>query len=304
MSAPHLTLAIASSALFDLAAADAVYRSEGREAYRAYQLAHETEVLAPGVAFPFVRRLLNLNRFDPAQPLVEVVLLSRNDTDTGLRVSNSLVHHGLKISRMVFTSGRPPWPYIDVFEASLFLSANQDDVEEAIRAGYAAGTVLPSAVADDGGDELRIAFDFDGVLADDAGEQVYQSAGLAGFHANEHALAHQPLAPGPLKRLLAQLAAIQAIEAARRARDPAYLPLVRTIIVTARSAPADRRVVTTLRDWGIRVDESCFVGDLPKDRVLRKLRPHLFFDDKRGNADLAASAAPSVHVPFGAINRG
>ncbi len=305
MAAPatRLTIAIASSALFDLSAADAVYRNEGVAAYRRYQREHESKPLDPGVAFPFVRRLLAVNRADPEHPLVEVVLISRNDSDSGLRVRDSLDHHGLAIKRSVFTGGRAPYHHIDVFEASLFLSAHQSDVEEAIRLGYPAGLVVPSALVDDAGEELRIAFDFDGVLAGDEGERIYKEQGLAGFHASERARADQPLSPGPLQRLLAQIAGIQALEAARQESDPAYRPLIRTAIITARSAPADRRVVMTLRDWGVQVDETYFIGDMPKDRVLRQFLPHLFFDDKPENARLASSVVPSVHVPFGVINR-
>jgi 5'-nucleotidase len=302
MSAPHLTIAVASSAVFDLGAADAIFRAEGREAYRAYQREHEADILAPGVAFPFVRRLLTVNRSDPKQPLVEVVLISRNDPDTGVRVRNSLDHHGLGISRTVFTGGRAPWPYIDSFEASLFLSGNREDVTEAISLGLPAGLVMPGLVADDGDEELRLGFDFDGVLADDAGERFYKEQGLARFHANERANAGSPLSPGPLQRLLMQVAAVQAAERARQAKDASHKPLIRTAIITARSAPADRRVIASLREWGVTVDEAFFIGDLPKNKVLSAFRPHLFFDDKPENARLASETAPSVHVPFGVTN--
>ncbi len=302
MADPHLTLAIASSALFDLAASDAVYRAQGIEAYRRHQREREDEVLPAGVAFPFIRRLLAINRISPAAPVVEVVLISRNDSDTGLRVRNSLDHHGLAIRRSVFTGGRPPYHHIDVFEASLFLSANQRDVEEAIRLGYPAGRVLGGAGADDEGDELRLAFDFDGVLADDESERIFQERGLAGFHANERALSLTALSPGPLKGLLAQIASLQQLEVERAAGDPAYRPLIRTAIITARSGPGYRRVISSLRAWGIRVDESFFIGDMPKDKVIRTFRPHLFFDDKLDNALLAASLVPAVHVPFGITN--
>jgi 5'-nucleotidase len=302
MPAPHLTIAVASSAVFDLGAADAVFREQGREAYRAYQRQHEQEILAPGIAFPFIRRLLTVNRSDLTQPLVEVVLISRNDPDTGVRVRNSLDHHRLAISRTVFTGGRPPYHHIDLFEASLFLSANQADVAEAIALGYPAGMVMPGLVTDDSDEELRLGFDFDGVLADDAGERFYKEQGLARFHANERANAALPLSPGPLQRLLTQVAAVQAAERARQVADAAHKPLIRTAIITARSAPADRRVIASLREWGVTVDEAFFIGDLPKDRVLRTFKPHLFFDDKPDNARLAAGTSPTVHVPFGVTN--
>ena len=283
-----LVIAVASSALFDLIESDSVFQAAGKEAYRLHQREREDMPLAPGVAMPFVKRLL-----DAGGSAVEVVLLSRNDPDTGLRVRRSIDHHGLPIKRLGFTGGREPYPYLEAFEASLFLSANRPDVEAAIAQGWAAGVVTPSPTLDDGGDELRIAFDFDGVLADDGSERLYKEQGLAAYHATEAANAEQALTPGPLHRFLLSLAKVQ--KSTTR---------IRTAIITARSAPADRRVLTSLRAWGVTVDESFFVGDLPKDRIIKLFKPHLFFDDKRANADLGATAAPSVHVPFGILNAG
>ncbi|MCS6970904.1 MAG: 5'-nucleotidase [Planctomycetota bacterium] len=286
-----LVLAVASSALFDLSESDRVFREQGAEAYRAYQRAHEQVPLPPGAAFPFVRRVLALNAgLQP--PPVELVLISRNDPDTGLRVRESMLHYGLTPGRMAFTGGADPWPYLGAFGAHLFLTRQASDVAAALAAGHAAGEVLAAAADDKEQDEqLRVAFDFDGVLADDSAERVFQAQGLAAFHAHEAARASEPVAPGPLARLLLALSRVQA-----RLADSRRL---RVAIVTARSHPADRRVIATLRAWGVRVDEAYFVGDLPKEAVLAQLRPHLFFDDKRPVADRASAVAPSVHVPFG-----
>lgn len=291
-----LVVAIASSALFDLDEADAVFRTAGMAAYRAFQREHEQKPLLAGAAFPFIRRLLALNR-GLDRPAVEVVLISHNDPDTGSRVRLSCEHHGLPLGRMAFTGGRPPWPYLAAFGTHLFLTRNADDVVAAIKAGSAAGEILGSASLDDDGEELRVAFDFDGVVADDASERVYKEQGLPAFHSHEAANAAVPAAPGPMARLLQALAAIQQ----RLAADPAG-PRLRTAIVTARSWPADRRVVTTLRSWGIMVDEAFFLGNAPKGPVLAQFRPHIFFDDRRANADHARVVGPSVHVPFGILN--
>ncbi len=293
---PDLVVAIASSALFDLDEADAVFRSAGTAAYRAFQREHEAQPLAPGAAFPFIRRLLALNA-GRDRPVVEVALISHNDPDTGMRVRLSCEHHRLPLGRMAFTGGRPPWPYLQAFGTHLFLTRNRDDVLAAIQAGSAAGEILGSACADDAGDELRVAFDFDGVVADDASERIYKEQGLQAFYDHEAAQAACPAAPGPLARLLHALAAIQHRLAGNQAG-----PGLRTAIVTARSWPADRRVVTTLRSWGIMVDEAFFLGDSPKDPVLAQFKPHIFFDDRRANADRARLAGPSVHVPFGVLN--
>jgi len=298
-----LVVAVASSALFDLSEPDLVFRTQGEVAYRAHQRAHEREPLPGGVALPFVRRLLSLNGKTEDDHPVEVVLLSRNDPDTGMRVMHSIEALGLDITRAVFTSGRPPWPFLPSFNASLFLTAVPEDVREALNLGHPAGCVLHGNILDDDQAELRVAFDFDGVLADDEAERIYQEEGLERFQENEKSRAQQPLHPGPLKRLLSGLAALQAREQERKVLDPTYVPRLHTAIVTARSAPAFERVVTTLRDWNLRVDQSFFLGGMDKRRILDVWKPHLFFDDQMAHAGKAAASTPSVHVPFGIAGR-
>jgi 5'-nucleotidase len=297
-----LVIAVASSALFSLGKADLIFRQQGEEAYRAYQREHLDDVLAPGVAFPFIRRLLRLNDRMPELRPFEVILLSRNAPETGLRVFRSIAAHGLDISRAAFFSGGAPHRYIGAYGASLFLSANQEDVRAAVDAGQPAGLVLDSTCADDTDDELRVAFDFDGVIADDDAERVYQqSASLAAFHASETAQRWTPLHPGPLAGMLTKLARVQQIERQLAQQNSAYRRTLRTAIVTARSAPAHERVITTLSSWGITVDESFFMGGIEKRRVLEVMRPHLFIDDQLTH--LTARGVPNVHIPFGITNR-
>lgn len=298
-----LVVAVASTALFDLAESNRIYEEKGTEAYRAYQREHENEVLQPGVAFAFIRRLLRLEGSKAGEYPVEVVLLSRNDPSTGLRVFNSIEAHGLRISRAAFTRGRYPYPYVKPFNACLFLSTNAEDVKKAIMNGQPAGRVLPSPIEDDLTDEeLRIAFDFDGVIAGDEAERVFQTGGIDEFFANEVAKAQEALQRGPLNRLLTEVARLQRLERARKAEEPSYTPRIRTAIVTSRNAPAHKRVVTTLRAWEIEVDETFFLGGMDKRRILEVLKPHMFFDDQLIHAGGAAGVVPSVHVPFGVTN--
>lgn len=303
--ADKLVVAIASSALFDLSESGKVFAEQGEAAYRQHQRGNENVPLTPGVAFPFIRRLLKLN-LDPAhQELapVEVILLSNNDPDTGLRVFNSIEHHGLPITRAAFVSGTDPQRYIEPFGACLFLSANPTNVEKAIMAGYPAGTVLDSTYTDDVSDEeLRIAFDFDGVLADDEAETVFQVDGLESFQQSELEKAAIPHNPGPLKILLEMIAVIQAREMERERTVAGYRRKVRTAIITSRNAPAHKRFVTTLRAWGIQVDETFFLGGMDKNVILAEFRPHIFFDDQKAHAGPASGIVPAVHVPFGKIN--
>ncbi len=299
-----LVIAVASSALFDLAEADRVFRTEGIDAYRRYQHEHEGDILKPGCAFPFIRRLLSLNGEREDDQPVEVVLLSRNDADTGLRVFNSIEHHRLGISRAAFTRGRSPHSYIGAFNASLFLSGDPADVARAIAQGQPAGTVIHAPFLDDPDDrELRIGFDFDGVLVDDEAQQVYDREGIDRFLASEDRQAASVLNPGPLKRLLGELAGIQRLERHRKEQDPAYEPRLRTAIITARNAPSHKRVVTTLRSWGLNVDEAFFLGGMDKRRIFEVFRPHIFFDDTLRTVENAAAQIPAVHIPFGLQNR-
>nr|WP_270815874.1 5'-nucleotidase [Aeromonas sp. QDB23] len=254
----RLVVGLSSSALFDLEESDNIFRTEGEESYREYQRKMQDEPLSRGVAFPFIRRLLKLNTLFPQDPLVEVILLSRNDSDTGLRVMNSIEHYGLGITRAVFLQGKSPYIYIPAFDIELFLSANYQDVRQAVLAGYPAGQILSGDIKDDTEDlELRIAFDFDGVIADDEAEGVYKSSGqLADFHSHESELVDVPHNPGPLKNFLQRISDIQKLEADKKKEDSSYLPMLKVSIVTARNAPSHKRVINTMRSWGISVNEA------------------------------------------------
>ena len=304
-----LVIGVASSALFDLEASDAVFRQDGEQKYREYQRDHLGDALPPGVAFPFIRRLLALNDLSGDERLVEVVVLSRNDPETGLRVMRSVERHGLDITRAIFMQGRSPYRFMEPLRMSLFLSANGADVREAIRMGFAAGRVVGraaddgSAVDDDGGTDLRIAFDFDGVLADDSSEKLYQEGTLEAYQANESALADVPLPKGPLAAFLEKINHIQRIEDAKHDADPGgYERRVRVAVVTARSAPAHERAINSIHQWGLRVNDAFFLGGIDKGPVLGVLQPHIFFDDQRRHVDTASRSTPSVHIPFGELN--
>ena len=299
-----LVVGVASSALFDLEESDAVFRNKGEEKYREYQREHIDDVLQPGVAFPFIRRLLALNDLSEDERLVEVVILSRNDPETGMRVMRSVERHDLDITRAIFMQGRAPYQFMGPLSMSVFLSANEDDVREAIDMGFAAGHVVGRAVTDDGDTDLRIAFDFDGVLADDSAERVFQSGGLEEYQENESALAEVPLDRGPMADFLEKINRIQGIEESKRLDDPSgYRRRVHVAVVTARSAPAHERAINSIRQWGLSVNDAFFLGGLPKGPMLEVLQPHIFFDDQRRHVEGASLSTPSVHIPFGAINR-
>ena len=300
----RLVVGLASSALFDLTKSDSVFRSKGEKEYRDYQREKQNEPLKPGVAFPFIRRLLSLNKLNPKDPPVEVILLSRNDPDTGMRVMNSIEHYGLKMTRAVFLQGTSPYIYIPAFDIELFLSANINDVSQAVYAGYPAGHILKGEIIDDTSDkELRIAFDFDGVIADDEAEEVYQKTGeLSEFHSHEETKVNVTHNPGPLKDFLKRISDIQKMELQRTEEDSSYKPILKISIVTARNAPSHKRVINTMRDWGIMVNEAFFMGGVEKSHVLKVMRPHMFFDDQRLHLEPASSVLPSVHIPFGIAN--
>lgn len=290
-----LTIGISSRALFDLDEPHQVFESEGLERYMEYQRERENEVLGRGVAFGLVRKLLALNEDGMDHPGVEVVLMSRNSADTGLRIFNSIEHYGLDIQRAVFTNGASPAQYIEPSGAQLFLSANDDDVRRVLMAGYAAATILPSAIRENRGNQLRLAFDGDAVIFSDEAEKIYKEQGLEAFSDSEKRSAGRPLAAGPFKRVLEGIQRIQS--AYPMEENP-----IRTALITARSAPAHKRVILTLRAWGIRVDEAMFLGGREKAPYLRSFGADIFFDDQTIHCSLASHEVATGHVPHGVAN--
>lgn len=288
-----LIVGISSRALFDLTESHMIYEKDGIRAYADYQISHENNLLEPGPAFHLVKKLLNIRIED--KPMVEVILLSRNSPDTGLRVFNSIQHYGLAIERAAFTSGGSPQRYAQAFGAHLFLSAQPEDVRQALEAGYAAATILPTKVKGRDSDVLKIAFDGDAVLFSDEAERVYQQGGIEAFRVSERANADQPLSGGPFKQFLAALHIIQQAFPARQGP-------IRTALVTARSAPAHERVIRTLRAWDIRIDEALFLGGVEKRRFLQAFDADIFFDDQNTHCDAAKDDVPTGHVPHGIIN--
>jgi len=298
-----LVIAISSRALFNLEDSHRVYMDEGLEAYSQYQVEHEGEILPEGDAMPFVRKLLRINE-RLGEERVEVILLSRNSADTGLRIFNSIEHYKLSITRAAFCSGESPYRYIKAFGCHLFLSTDADDVRSALDHGVAAATLLPSTSLFEGDtdtpvehEQLRVAFDGDAVLFGDEAERVYQEDGLKAFAENEKAAAHLPLSGGPFKGFLMALHQLQS-------QFSGEASPIRTALVTARSAPAHERVVRTLRAWNIRIDESLFLGGLPKGEFLSAYGADVFFDDQKHNCDAASLHVATGHVPHGVVNEG
>lgn len=300
-----LVIGVASSALFDLTESHQIYLDRGEEEYRKYQEAKIDVTLERGVAFPFIRRFLDINKHFAVQMPVEVVLFSRNSPETGMRVMRSIAQYGLDISRAAFVTGKSPYPYLPAFNVALFLSANEDDVRMALAHRHPAGLVLPARTEDDRDDaELRVAFDFDGVIADDEAETVFKrNNDLNEFHAHETARAAIPHQAGPLANLFQRLAAMQRLEEAELESNPDYKRVLRIAIVTARNAPSHERVVTTLKSWGVSANETFFLGGMEKARVLSILKPHIFFDDQLSHLQSAGGMTSMVHVPFGVANR-
>ncbi|MBY0573787.1 MAG: 5'-nucleotidase [Undibacterium sp.] len=289
-----LVIGISSRALFDLEIEENIFQNQGLAAYRQHQLDHENAVLKPGAGFSLVKALLKLNQLTPEARLVEVVIMSRNSSETSLRIFNSIAHYALDISRAALVGGASLSPYLQAFNVSLFLSLHEDDVQAAINAGVAAALLyqLSEGVADL--DQIRIAFDGDAVIFSDEAERIYQAGGIEAFELHERANAKKPLPEGPFARLLVALSYLQ-----NNFKDPdgRAFPL-RTALVTARSSPAHERVIRTLRAWNIAIDETFFMGGVNKAAVLAAFKPHMFFDDQHGHCISASSVVPTGRVPY------
>ena len=297
-----LVVAISSRALFDFEQENEVFEQGDDRAYMALQLERLETPAQPGVAFSLIKKLLAFNRSSPeatdqpgSQP-VEVVILSRNDPVSGMRVFRSAQHYDLAIQRGSFTRGQSPWRYLKPLHANLFLSTHLSDVRAALEAGVPAAQVYPQSVhaGEAYPHEVRIAFDGDAVLFSDEAERVYQAEGLGAFQKHETDKAQQPLLAGPFKPLLTALQRLQ------QAGTPTMR--IRTALVTARSAPAHERAIRTLMDWNIEVDEAMFLGGLPKGEFLKEFEPDFFFDDQTGHVDSASQHVPSGHVASGISN--
>ena len=290
----QLVVAISSRALFDFEAENRVFEQTDDRAYMQLQLERLDQPAGRGVAFSLVHKLLSFNT--PEQQRVEVVILSRNDPVSGMRVFRSARHYGLTIQRGVFTRGQSPWRYLRPLRANLFLSAHLSDVRSALDAGVPAAQVYPQSVhaSDAHPTEVRIAFDGDAVLFSDEAERVFQAQGLSAFQQHEASKAALPLPGGPFKPLL------EALHRLQNAGTPNMR--IRTALVTARSAPAHERAIRTLMDWNIDVDEALFLGGLPKGEFLREFEPDFFFDDQTGHIEHAARHVPAGHVASGISN--
>ena len=291
--APDLTdtmvIGISSRALFDLEAENRIFEEKGLAAYADYQKENEARVLEPGTAFPLVEALLKLNE-KLGEHLVEVVIMSQNNPQTGLRVMNSIDFYNLAITRAAFSGGQPLGPFLEAYSVDLFLSKSAEDVQDASDHGIAAAQLYaPPESFNPDADEIRIAFDGDAVIFSEDSEIIYKQQGLDAFLENEKVFADVPLPEGPFGRVLRTLSRIKSLSEE---------PLVRIALVTARDRPAHERVILTLRNWGVTVDEAYFLGGLKKDQVLKAFNAHIFFDDQDKHAGPASEHVPSARVPY------
>ena len=292
-----LVIAISTRALFDFTEENKVYEEQGLQAYQAYQRSHEEKALNKGVCFNLVKKLLNLNTLSE-QPLVEVILCSRNSADSGLRVFNSIHHYQLGITRAIFTDGQAVHDYLKAFAVHLFLSANHNDVKACLDIGIAAASIITDHRHDTNtveDEQLRIAFDGDCVLFSDEIEKITQEHGLQAFSDNEKKHARALLPNGPFANFVREFSQMQ--------KKLKHQAKIRTALVTARSAPAHERVIRTLRAWEVDIDESFFLGKHDKSEILAVYKPDIFFDDILANCQRSSKQqVPSGHVPYGITN--
>ena len=292
-----LVIGVSSRALFDLTKENQIYENEGLEAYSRFQLEHENDILKPGAGFALINSMLRINQIDNNTRRIEVVIVSRNSADTSLRISNSIDHFNLDVTRAVFTGGEPVAKYLDAFDVDLFLSATEEDVQAAVKSNVASGLIYdrPSADPQYQLEQIRIAFDGDAVLFSEESEIIYQREGLEAFIEHEKINAKKPLPEGPFAKLLKTLSFLQFD---LENNDKQGVPPIRTALVTARNSPAHERVIRTLRTWNVRIDETFFLGGVSKDKILAAFSPHIFFDDQHQHCDAASKLVPTARVPY------
>ena len=292
----YLVIGVSSRALFDLNLENEIYEKEGLEAYCQYQLEHENDILKPGTGFALIEAILRINELEAGVRRTEVVIISRNSADTSLRISNSIDSYHLDITRAAFTGGEPVAKYLNAFEVDLFLSATEEDVQAAVESNVAAGLIYdgPSRNQTDPLEQIRIAFDGDAVLFSKESEMIYQQQGLEAFIEHEKINAEKPLPEGPFAKLLKTLSFLQFDLVNSTSQQ---IPPLRTALVTARNSPAHERVIRTLRTWNVRIDETFFLGGVPKHKILESFSPHIFFDDQHQHCEGASRVVPTARVP-------
>lgn len=295
MEKSKLIIGISSRALFDLDDSHKIFEKEGVDAYKEHQILNEDKILNPGNAFGLVKKILDINNLYESKDRVEVILLSRNSADTGLRVFNSIEAHNLDITRAVFCGGESPHKYVKDFNIDLFLSSSDEDVRMAIESNVASATIISgNSNFKQDSHLLKIAFDGDAVIFSDESEKVFHEKGMTAFIKNE-IKGHNSLEPGPMKPFLMELNKLQGEFSLEDCP-------IRTALVTARSAPTHKRVIKTLREWGVRIDESLFLGGMSKEDFLRSFQADIFFDDQLKNIVDASGKITSAHVPYGVKN--
>ena len=292
----YLVIGVSSRALFDLSRENEIFEKQGLEAYCRYQLEHENDVLKPGTGFALIEAMLRVNQIDSGVRRTEVVIISRNSADTSLRISNSIDNYNLDITRAAFTGGEPVAKYLNAFEVDLFLSATEEDVQAAVESNVAAGLIYDGPIHNraDPLQQIRIAFDGDAVLFSKESEMIYQQQGLEAFIKHEKLNAEKPLPEGPFAKLLKTLSFLQFDLDSNSTQAN---PPIRTALVTARNSPAHERVIRTLRTWNVRIDETFFLGGVPKHKILQSFSPHIFFDDQHQHCEGAARVVPTARVP-------
>jgi len=298
-----LVVAVSSTALFDFRSEHEIYMTKGLESFRKFQIENRNNIPDLGSAYPFVKRLLKLNEIFSEEKPVEVVILSRNHPDAGLRMMDAINHYELDISRAFFLAGEAPYPYMKSVNAAIYLSTDPNQVKSAVKEGYPVGYALPCPISDNNEDQLRIAFDFDGVIVDDEAEEVYADGGLPLFHHYEQENKLRPLNSGPLMPLLEKISKLQELDKERVRKSNNDSRAIRIAIVTARNAPAHERLITTMKNYNIDTDELFLTGGIEKKNILDVLKPHIFFDDQIGHLEPAAETTPCVHIPFGIRNK-
>ena len=295
MEKSKLVIGISSRALFNLDDSHKIFEKEGVDAYKEHQILNEDKILDPGNAFGLVKKILDINNLYDSKDRVEVILLSRNSADTGLRVFNSIEAHNLDITRAVFCGGESPHKYVKDFNIDLFLSSSDEDVRMAIESNVASATIISgNSNFKEDSHLLKIAFDGDAVIFSDESEKVFHEKGMNAFIKNE-IKGDNTLEPGPMKPFLMELNRLQ------REFSLEDCP-IRTALVTARSAPTHKRVIKTLREWGVRIDESLFLGGMSKEDFLKSFQADIFFDDQLKNIVDASGKITSAHVPYGVKN--
>ncbi|XP_078256251.1 cytosolic 5'-nucleotidase 1A-like [Rhinoraja longicauda] len=293
---PHaITIAVSSRTLFNMAEERAIYETDGLESYVKFQQEHENEPLKKGLAFALMKALETVNSrlhelYPGTDEMFDVVLMTNNHAQVGVRLINSINHYGLSIERFCLTGGTSPISYLKAYHTNLYLSSDPVKVAKALSEGIAAATLCHlDKDAQLSEQQLRVAFDGDSFVSQEPNEKSSKNYMLADSLCDYEPKPTPQMqqtgrggATEPGKGLLVGfLEAIGKIQKKFYAKNQRMDCPIRVYLIIKKGGSAvGLKALKTIRSWGLDVDEAFILSGLSATVLLNKICPHIYLDEQ------------------------